>query len=184
MPSYRDNRYARRYGILAGPAVVAPMFVVAMVGCVIGLLVMVPTAMFASRTTVAQGNPGETIALAWQGKDPGSLVIVSNTPAAQDAATCQLHQADGSVDPRGIGWTAPKPLHLDGATWHTVTRLSFPKSGESFICTGSGLGELRAVHDRSVEFWVIVGILAFGLLGSIGMTALGFSMRRAVDRQT
>ncbi len=45
------------------------------------------------------------------------------------------------------------------------------------------LSTVGAYAMRSNVFDVYT-TLAFGLLGSIGMTALGFSMRRAVDRQT
>lgn len=183
MPPYRDHPYVRRYGHLAGPAVFAPMFVIAIAGFLIGLLVMIPTALVTSRTTVALGVPGEAIPLVWQGKGPASLTVVSSTPVAKDAATCVLHRADGSVDRWGTEWIAARSFVLDGATWHTVAELSSPDSGESFTCTGEGLGELRAVRDRTVESWATVAVLAFGVVASAGMTAVGFAMRRTADAE-
>ncbi len=71
--------------------------------------------------------------------------------------------------------------HLAGPAVFAPVFISSPESGESFTCTEDGLGGLRAVRDRTVELWATVGILAFGVVVSSGMTAVGFAMRRAAD---
>ena len=182
MPPYRDHPYVRRYGHLSGPAVFAPVFIVGIVGFLIGALVMIPTAALNSRTLVAQGVPGQPISLEEPGKARGALVVLSSTPVAKDAATCQVHRVDGSLYRWGTKRTASRPVTLDGTTWYPVTALTNTRSGDSFTCAGAALGDLRAVRDRTIEFWVIAGLFVLGTLASVGMTALGFAMRRAVDR--
>lgn len=183
MPSPRDNPHFRKYGHLSGPAVYAPMFLIALGLFVCAALVMVPFAALRSVVTVASGAPGTPIPLSFAGDAPGSLVVVSNTPVAEDSATCEARDAAGQPVRRGVGWVRPRPLPLDGADWYPVAELNRPADGQTFTCSGPGLGELRAVEDNRFRNWTFAGLFILGGVAAGGLSALGFAMRRWPSRE-
>ena len=182
MPT-RDHPYVRQYGAFAGPALYAPMFVIAMVGCLIGILIMIPASMFNAHTTIARGVPGEAIPLVWEGRATGPLLVASSTPVAEGAVTCEIHRDHHTPTRPEVQPTEAAEFHLNGSTWYPLFRLASTDSGDSFTCTGAGLGDLRAVRDHTEEYQRVAVLLTFSLFVFAGMAAMGFLMRGSANRK-